>query len=142
MEEKWVDIDLYNKKYKISDMGKIRNKDGKILKGYKSSGGYLYICIRENGHNHHLRIHRLVAKAFIPNPNNLLQVNHINGNKLELKLENPKIDNISIKKNLVSVCFSDATIVIISRDTYDEYSLSFKDYTKDEFIRLFAIEVY
>lgn len=56
--------------------------------------------------------------------------------------ENPKIDNISIKKNLVSVCFSDATIVIISRDTYDEYSLSFKDYTKDEFIRLFAIEVY
>ena len=56
--------------------------------------------------------------------------------------ENPKIDNISIKKNLVSVCFSDPTIVIISRDTYDEYCLLLEDYTKDEFIRAFAIEVY
>lgn len=56
--------------------------------------------------------------------------------------ENPKIDSISIKKNIVSVCFSDSTIVIMCRDIYDEYCLLLDDYTKDEFIKAFAIEVY
>lgn len=83
MEEIWKVIDLFGKKYEVSNLGKIKNKTGKILKGYKSSGGYLYIDIHENGNHHHPRIHRVVAEAFVDNPNNLPQVNHINGIKTD-----------------------------------------------------------
>lgn len=65
------------------------SKDGRVfkeIKGREVSGGYLSVHLF-NGKD--FKIHRLVAKTFIPNPNNLPQVNHIDGNK-----KNNSVDNL------------------------------------------------
>lgn len=68
--------------YYVSDEGQIKNNlTGKILKLSYSNNGYKKTNISINGELQTVFIHRLVAKLFIPNPNKLLQVNHIDGNK-------------------------------------------------------------
>lgn len=82
--------------YEISNTGLVRsidryrkhNKDlhfykGKILKPYRGTHGYYMIYFMVNGKKLSYLIHRLVAKNFIKNPDNLPEVNHINGKKLD-----------------------------------------------------------
>lgn len=76
MKEIWKGIEGYESIYQISNLGRIKSKI-KILSPHISNCGYLRIILK----NKHYSIHRLVAKAFIPNPNNKPQVNHIDGNK-------------------------------------------------------------
>lgn len=86
MNEIWKDI--YNE-YQISNLGKIRNKKTlKILKAHINEHGYLVIDLHISKKRKTLRVHRLVAEAFIPNPDNKPQVNHINGDKTDNKVEN------------------------------------------------------
>lgn len=80
---KWEYIEELNNLYLVSDTGIIKkSKTRKILKTKLNEKGYEIVVIMIKGKKHILRVHRLVAKAFIPNPNNLPQVNHIDGNKL------------------------------------------------------------
>lgn len=80
----WKKINRYPM-YSISDTGLLRNdKTGKILRPGKDSNGYLSFIF----HNKHQLIHRLVAEAFIPNPLNLPEVNHEDGNKLNNDVNN------------------------------------------------------
>lgn len=80
--EIWKEIEGYNGKYQVSTWGRIRNAEtGAILTPYKNAKGYLKIGLQRNGKCEKHRINRLVALAFIPNPNNYPQVNHIDGNK-------------------------------------------------------------
>lgn len=58
------------------------------------------------------------------------------------KLMGPIITNRKIMKDIVSIIFSDTTIVIMSRTDYNENEIFFEDLTKDEIIREFALEVY
>lgn len=77
--------------YEISNLGRLRNaKTNKILKANKVGRGYLGICVSLGSRNNYkmIRIHRAVAESFIPNPNNLPQVNHIDGNKLNNRVDN------------------------------------------------------
>ena len=79
-KEKWKIIDIDDIKsnfYEISNYGRIRNKDGKILSLYIDKDGY-YKCTlyKINGKRKHFFVHRLVAMYFVPNPNNLDEVNH------------------------------------------------------------------
>ena len=53
-----------------------------------NKNGYVYVSLNKNGKSFNKRLHILVAKAFIPNPNNYLQVNHKDGNKLNNKVSN------------------------------------------------------
>lgn len=72
--------------YEISSLGRIRNLKGKILKTYIQNCGYEQIKVAFN--NTHKQIHRLVAEAFIPNPESKKYVNHIDGNKLNNSVSN------------------------------------------------------
>lgn len=87
--EVWRKVDFLPSHFEISNKGRIKNtKTNNILKGWKNPKGYLVISICVNNKTTtHLK-HRLVAKAFIPNPNNYDQVNHINGNKLDNTVSN------------------------------------------------------
>lgn len=79
-------IENYNN-YSISNLGNVRNdKTGRILKTYTKPNGYMQVQLGRKTIPQY--IHRLVAKAFIPNNDNKPQVNHKNGIKCDNKVEN------------------------------------------------------
>ena len=82
MEEIWKEIPGYEKKYKVSNLGNVySNKHKRILKPYKVRKGYLRVDLFGSKFvRKHQKVHRLVAMAFIPNPDNKPQINHIDGN--------------------------------------------------------------
>ena len=80
----WKEI---NEKYSISNDGQVKNnKTQYILKGDLNCKGYKRVVLEPKGKHHF--IHRLVAEAFIPNPDNKPQVNHKDGNKLNNHVSN------------------------------------------------------
>lgn len=85
MEWKELPID---KRYKVSDTGEIKGLDGRILKQAFDTRGYKFITLNDNYKQFHLSVHRAVALCFIPNPNNLPQVNHKDENKANNTVEN------------------------------------------------------
>lgn len=82
MEEIWKDIEEYEGIYQVSSLGRVKRvTTGRILKSGKNRGGYLYINLCKQGVVSNKRIHRLVAQAFIPNPENKSDINHIDEDK-------------------------------------------------------------
>lgn len=71
------DIVGYEREYAVTEDGKVWSyKTKKFLKPGKHKGGYLQIALWHNNQPKYHFIHRLVAEAFIPNPNDLPQINH------------------------------------------------------------------
>lgn len=97
-DEIWITI-KQNENYEISNTGKVRNKKTKrILKPWKNSRGYLIITLRNGYKSKCHTVHRLVAENFILNPNNLPQVNHIDGNKQNNFINN--LEWVSASENM------------------------------------------
>jgi hypothetical protein len=75
--------------YDIKSNGDVyRIKDGQKMKCCIDTEGYVKFSPRINGTKYQLKVHRLVATKYIPNPNNYPQVNHINGIKNDNRVEN------------------------------------------------------
>lgn len=75
--------------YEVSDTGLVRNKANKILKFFKQNSGYLVATLtNEELKGAKRTVHRLVAKAFIENPEGLPEVNHKDGNNLNNEVNN------------------------------------------------------
>lgn len=74
--------------YHISNTGKVLNTDTNRFRKTFESNGYEKVNLVKNYKETRFYIHRLVAEAFIPNPENKIQVNHINGNKFDNNAEN------------------------------------------------------
>jgi hypothetical protein len=90
INERWrVIADFPN--YEVSDYGKVR-RTWKSHASPKATSlnrfGYEVVHLSNNGINKHRAIHRLVATAFVDNPNKLLEVNHIDGNKANNRADN------------------------------------------------------
>ena len=86
MKEIWKSIE-YFPNYQISNYGNVKNKE-KILKPLLCSSGYLFVRLYNKTEVKNLKIHRLVATAFIKNPQNKSCVNHIDGNKKNNNVKN------------------------------------------------------
>ena len=92
-EERWRWVDGYEGLYMVSTLGDVMAaphgyKDGKPLNQRKSNNGYLLVSLYKDGLYKHSLVHRLVAKAFIPNPEKKDQVNHKNGIKSDNRVCN------------------------------------------------------
>lgn len=94
MEEIWKDIAGYESLYQVSNLGIVKRLQGKscliqrILKNKIKKNGYLYLCLCKDGKVIHFHVHRLVAAAFIPNPENKPDVNHLNCIKADNTVHN------------------------------------------------------
>lgn len=84
MQEIWKDIKGYENLYQVSNLGNVRSlnyhKENRIqnLKTGTSTGGYLFVILCKNNQTSAVKIHKLVAEAFIPNPDNKPCIDHIN----------------------------------------------------------------
>ena len=97
--EIWKDIEGTNGKYIVSNDGKVATlrKRKKLLTLTKQKTGYLYAMIEINGKQVNKRVNRLVASAFVNNPDNLPIVNHLDGCKTNNHAEN--LQWVSYKAN-------------------------------------------
>jgi hypothetical protein len=98
--EVWKDIKGYEGRYQVSNKGRVKSLpkrrgrgvgymcEENILKPTKHHHGYFIVNLRANGKGTTIEVHRLVAKAFICNPDNKPQINHINGIKTDNRTEN------------------------------------------------------
>ena len=100
--EVWKDIPGYEGWYQVSNMGRVKRikkplvthgkrvavEGERILKPSKAGRGYVKVKISNGIESKYFNVHRLVAKTFIPNPENKPQVDHINRDKTDNRVEN------------------------------------------------------
>lgn len=103
-KEIWKDIEGYEGLYQASNTGFIRSLDrividkngrsvpykGKVLSGTDNGRGYLKVALQQGGRETRkvVKVHRIIAQTFIPNPENKPEVNHINCIKTDNRVEN------------------------------------------------------
>lgn len=94
------DIQGYENRYQINRLGKVKSVifGEKLLKGRVDKDGYLRVILYHKGGYKNFLVHRLVAQHFIENANDKCQVNHINGIKLDNRIEN--LEWVTSKENI------------------------------------------
>lgn len=143
--EVWKDIRGYEGFYQSSTFGRVRSLDrwvkcpngsircckGKILKPVTNKYGYLKVGLWKNGKVKNFLVHRLVAEAFLPNPENLPCVNHKDENKL-----NNNVNNLEFCDCKYNINFGTRTEKVIAKNTNGKLSKKVLQYTLDgQFVR-------
>ena len=102
MSEEWKPVVGFEGYYEVSDMGRVRSLDrvvsgkdgctlsikGQMMRPRPNTTGYPFVRLRMRGKRGGYTVHRLVAKAFIPNPDNLAEINHKNEDKTDNRVAN------------------------------------------------------
>lgn len=94
IKEIWKDIEGYEGLYQISNFGNVKSllfnhsSYSKLLSNRLVNGGYCQVVLYKNKNRKAFYVHVLVANAFIPNPSNLPEVNHKDGNKTNNNISN------------------------------------------------------
>lgn len=155
MKEEWKAIEGYPH-LRVSNMGRVYSITQKReLKQFKSNRGYMRVALCKDGNVRYTHVHKLVAEAFIPNPENLPTIDHLNSCKCDNRVDNLQWlshrDNIQkyekrffrVRKSVVCIesdkCYDSitqaskelgiavATISAICKGEYDHYKgLHFK----------------
>lgn len=131
-QEEWKPIPNYDGLYYVSNLGHIlschnnrwgRDSKRNILWGWKGRHYLTTILCKGGTERKTYYIHRLVAEAFIPNPNNLPEVNHKDGNKLNNSVDNLEwcthLENMKHAENNKLATFNAAKIICV--DTCEEF---------------------
>ena len=89
-KEIWKDIPNYEGHYQASNLGRIRSikKETKILKEINRNDGYKYVNLSKNGKSKPIKVHKIIAKTFLSNPQNFPVINHKDGNKINNSIDN------------------------------------------------------
>lgn len=117
MQEEWRDVKEYEGLYQVSNFGRVKSLSRKIkypnghihpysekiLKEYVTPNGYPSVALGKDGKNTRVSVHRLVANAFIDNPDNLPQINHKDGNKQNNNIEN--LEWITVSNNILHAIY-------------------------------------
>lgn len=97
MCEIWRDVSGYEGYYQVSNYGRVRSTYNSyrkgdaeyyVMKGSLDTGGYRQVLLTSNGRPRNFKIHKLVATAFIPNPNGYKELNHIDEDKTNNHVDN------------------------------------------------------
>lgn len=89
--EQWKWINGFEGDYMVSSQGRIKSFKGKterLMSLCPNSDGYLTTSLRKNGKGVSIKVHKVVAETFIPNPQNKETINHIDENKTNNRVEN------------------------------------------------------
>ena len=144
--EIWKDIAGYEGLYQVSNLGRVKSlKKGRwgtgkerILKPAKDGNGYLFVKLCKDGNSKMYHIHRLVADAFIPNPDNLPTVDHINRDRTDNRVENLRW--ASMKMQAENKCEWDRTNqkIAVAKSCKERCSIPVSQYTKSgEFVAIY-----
>lgn len=133
MIEEWRDIDGYDGKYQVSNFGQVRSfkyKTPRILRAGLMQG-YLGVQLCKNGTIKTCKVHRLAAQAFIPNPDNKPQVNHIDGDKT-----NNRVDNLEWCTGAENA--THALVTGLQKSGAKLYNAKFTDEQASEILKLYV----
>lgn len=131
INEIWKNIDGYEGLYQISNLGRVKslgnekNRKERILKLTKNKKtGYLQVGLHKEGKAKRINVHRLVASAFIENPNNLPFINHIDEDKTNNSVSNLEWcdakynNNYGTRNKRIGVAFSKKVLCLETGVTY------------------------
>lgn len=142
MEEIWKDVVGYEGFYQVSNLGRVKSIIGRkgfpagyIAKNSVGNNGYPRVALSIYGESKFYSVHRLVATAFIPNPDSKPQVNHKNGIKTDNRVEN--LEWVTSQENCVHAYRTGLHIIKpISEDTRRKLSESHKGQLVSEKTRM------
>ena len=130
--ENWKDIKGYEGRYQVSNLGRIKSlvshfgTQETIMKGQPVWTGYLRVCLVKDRKPKMHTIHRLVAEAFIPNPQNKPIINHIEGDKTNKAVTNLEwvtfAENSQKSKNITkSKRYNSIKVIDSNGNVFDSY---------------------
>lgn len=118
-EESWKTVEGFDEAYQVSNLGRIRDFDGTMRHIGQFVSGYARVCLKENGKFKNIRFHRLVAILFVENPDELPEVNHDDGNKM-----NNRADNLSWTTNQGNMDHAKATGLVWKHEAINTAKLT------------------
>jgi hypothetical protein len=125
VKEEWQNIADYEEIYEVSNLGNVRNKKTKRVLKPSNRGGYLVVGLCKNSKGKSIAIHRLVATAFISNPENKPQVNHkdkVRNNNIVENLEwnNAAENNSHRSQGVIQTTNQHVKVWRINKDTNEK----------------------